>query len=171
MEEIAQTQPSTIVERGERAQVLERQVVAGCRAIRGAWMQLAALLHEMNAGQHYQLLGYDTFKSWLGSPEVSLSPSHAYALIGIHAEFVIEGGLGAEDIGSIEATKLAETLPALRSGVIDMQTAIDDAAALSKSDLREKYRDGDLSGRLDAERERPICPHCKRRMPAGKVAA
>jgi len=167
MEEIAQVQPSTIEERGARAQELEDQIVVGCRAIRGAWFQLASLLYEMNAGQHYQLLGHETFKSWLGTPEVSLSPTHAYALIGIYGEFVIEGGMFPDDLNAIEATKLAETLPALRSGVIDMQTAIDDASMLSRSDLREKYRDPKAS--LDAERERPICPNCHQRMPAKKV--
>lgn len=167
MEEIATVQPSTIeAERGARAQQLEHQIVAGCRAIRGAWMQLASLLYEMNAGQHYLLLGHETFKSWLGTPEVGLSQSHAYALIGIHAEFVIEHGISPEQIGAIEATKLAETLPALRAGA-DPLELISDAAALSRSDLREKLgHDGD---RLDAETARPICPNCQQRMPARKV--
>lgn len=168
MEEIAQVQPSTIeAERGSRAFELERQIVDGCRAIRGAWFQLASLLYEMNAGQHYQLLGHETFKSWLGTPEVSLSPTHAYALIGIYAEFVIEGGFGPDDLGAIEATKLATALPAIRRGEIDLSEAIDDATQLSRSDMTEKYRDP--SAPLDAETERPICPNCHQRMPARKV--
>lgn len=167
MEEIATVQPSaTEAERGARAYQLEGQIVDGCRAIRSEWMRLASLLYEMNVGQHYKLLDHDTFKSWLGSPEIGLSPSHAYALIGIHAEYVIAHGYTVEQLGAIDATKLAETLPALRDGG-DPDELIADATELSKSDLREKLgHDGD---RLDAEKARPICPNCQQRMPAKKV--
>lgn len=158
-------QSTTIAYRAERAFELERQVVVGCKAIRAAWVHLAAYLHEMNVERLYELLGYETFNEWLGAPEISLSRSHAYALIGSYVEFVIERGIDPSEIHEIEATKLAETLPALRRGDIGVEDAIDDAGSLSRSDLREKYREGG-SGRLDADTERPICPNCGSRMKA-----
>lgn len=160
-------QPTMIAKRAERAFELEQQVVVGCKAIRAAWIHLAAYLHEMNAERLYELLGYRTFHEWLGTPEISLSRSHAYALIGSYVEFVIERGIDPSEIQEIEATKLVETLPALRRGEIDVEDAIGDAASLSRSDLREKYRDEE-SGRLDAQAERPICPNCGARMKAAK---
>jgi hypothetical protein len=158
-------QPTTTAERADRAYELEQQVVVGCRTIRAAWLHLAAYLHEMNAERLYTVLGYETFNEWLGTPEISLSRSHAYALIGSYVEFVIERGIDHREIDSIEATKLAETLPALRRGEVQVEDAIADASTLSRSDLREKYR-ADGSGRLDAETERPICPNCGARMKA-----
>lgn len=157
-------QPTMIAERADRAHQLEQQVVVGCRTIRAAWLHLAAYLHEINAERLYQLLGYETFNEWLGVPEISLSRSHAYALIGAYVEFVVERGIDPAQIGAIEATKLAETLPALRRGEVEVEDAIADADSLSRSDLREKYRED--SGRLDATTERPICPNCGARMRA-----
>lgn len=157
-------QPTMIAERADRAHELEQQVVVGCRTIRTAWLHLAAFLHEINAERLYTLLGYETFNEWLGAPEISLSRSHAYALIGSYVEFVIERGIAPESIATIEATKLAETLPALRRGDVQVEAAIADADALSRSDLREKYRRPDAA--LDADTEHPICPTCGARMKA-----
>lgn len=146
----------------ERAFLLDREVVAGCRAIRQAWILLASYLHEMQDGRLYRLLDCDSFERWLATPEISLSRSHAYALIGAYSEFVIEWGLQPEVVGAVEVTKLAETLPAIRAGEVTADEALADAESLSRSDLREKYRHD--TGQLDAEAEPPVCPACGRRV-------
>lgn len=153
----------------ERAHLLYREVVAGCRAIRQAWILMASLLYEMRESQLYRLLDYDSFERWLASPEISLSRSHAYALIGAYQEFVIERGLDMEMVGAIEASKLAETLPALRAGEVTAEDALADAEALSRSDLREKYRHD--RGGLDAEAEAAVCPACGQRVRGGRGEA
>lgn len=149
-----------------RAHQLEREVVAGCRAIRQAWILLAGYLHEMQDGRLYRLLDCDSFERWLATPEISLSRSHAYALIGAYTELVVERGLDPELVGAIEASKLAETLPALRAGDVTAEEAIADAESLSRSDLREKYRHD--TGQLDAEAEPPVCPACGQRVRGGR---
>lgn len=146
----------------ERAYQLDREVAAGCRAIRQAWIMLASYLHEIQSDRLYRLLDCDTFERWLAGPEISLSRSHAYALIGAYQEFVVERGMDVEVVGAIEVSKLAETLPALRAGGVTVEDALADAEALSRSDLREKYRHD--TGKLDAEIEPTVCPACGQRV-------
>lgn len=161
MSGLVHSRPSTTD--ADRAFELERQVVDGCRAIRQAWILLAGYLSEMQRDELCRSLGYDTFTEWLASPEISLSRSHAYALIGAYREFVIEHGLNVELVGAVEASKLAVTLPAVRAELVSADQALDDATSLSRSDLREKYRDP--TARLNTEKERPICPSCGQLLP------
>lgn len=158
MEEIANTQPAAIAERGGQAFELDRQIVAGCKAIRTAWILLAGHLREMKVHQRWKDLDYDTFGAYLASPGVDLSPSYTYALIGVYEELVINRGFEPEEIGVVEATKMAEALPAIRSGEITAEQAIADAKALSKGDLREKLRHDPKD--LDADKAREVCPNC-----------
>lgn len=158
---------TVIVDREQRAHELESEVFEGCQAIRKAWVYLAAYLYEMQSGHYYQLLGYESFDEWIGIPEISLSRSHVYALTGAYSELVIERKIELSQIEDIDSTKLGEILPAIRSGRVEVLDAIADAKVLSRSDLREKLTQ-ETGHPLDAEKARPICPHCGNRMKAGK---
>jgi hypothetical protein len=131
-------QPVTINERAERAHELEREIVAGCRVIRSAWVALAAFLHEFHADAMWEALGHATFNEWLGDPDVSLGRRHAYALIDAHRVLVLDKGVKPAALNELEATKVAEVLPAIKQG-LDVEEALADVRVLSRSDLREKY--------------------------------
>lgn len=145
-------QPVTTSAPAERAFELEREIVTGCHAIRTAWIGLAQRLHDFHAEKLWTSLGHETFNDWLGEPELGLSRSHALGLIAVHRELVVERGVDPERLIDLDVTKAREVLPAIRRGA-DVDEALSDCAALSRSDLRTKYREG----------EKPImrrCPAC-----------
>lgn len=148
---------SVIEDRAERAHDLERAVVVGSLTARRAWITMAEALHAIQSERLYEWLGFERFTEWIATPEISLGRSQAYALTSIYQTFVVEKGVPVDDLAYIEPTKLAETLPYVRSGG-DVGEALADATALSKSDLRAKYRD------VEPKPEEPtnlsICPEC-----------
>jgi hypothetical protein len=132
-------------------------VIAGSLAARHAWINTAASLHAIRAEGLYELLGYERFTDWIADPDVSMGRSQAYALTAIYQELVIERDISVEDIQYHDPSKLAEVIPAIRKGT-DPKEALADAAVLSRSDLRAKYRG------VEPEPEKPvqvaICETC-----------
>lgn len=123
----------------KKAFEVEGKIKKGCSAIREVWVALACYLHEFHSGRMWEHLGHDTFEEWLGSPDIGLGRSHVYALIETYEELVVKRGLKDEELSSLEATKVAQVLPALRRGEVELETALADCEALSRSALREKY--------------------------------
>lgn len=117
----------------------EGKIKRGVGAVREVWGALAAYLHEFHSEKMWEPLGYDKFEDWLGSPEIGLGRSQVYALIESYEELVIKRELGVGDLAELEATKVAVVLPALRRGDVELEEALADCKALSRSALREKY--------------------------------
>lgn len=149
---------SLVEDKAERAHDLERAVVVGSLSARRAWISMAEALHAIQSERLYELLGYERFTEWIATPEISLGRSQAYALTSIYQTFVVEKGVPVDDLAYIEPSKLAETLPAVRSGC-DIGEALADATALSRSDLRAKYR-GVEPETPEEPVDLPVCPHC-----------
>lgn len=146
-----------IEQQAERAHELERAVVVGSLSARRAWIEMAQALHTIQSERLYELLGYERFTEWIATPEISLGRSQAYALTSIYQEFVVERGVPVDDLAYIEPTKLADTLPAVRSGH-PVGEALADATELSRSDLKAKY--GGVRPKADEPTDLPICPEC-----------
>jgi hypothetical protein len=133
---------SSTVKRSREAEAafkIERKIVDGCSAIRKVWVALAAYLSDFHEGKMWEQLGHDSLEEWLGAPEIGLSRSHVYALIEAYRELVVKRGLSDGELAKLEATKIAQVLPALRRGDVDLETALADCESLSRSALREKY--------------------------------
>jgi hypothetical protein len=145
----------------DRASVLDRDVRLACKVIRKAWIYLAGDLYEVKENQHWELLGCDSFEAWLADPEIDLHPRHAYRMVQVWRELVVDRGVPPEALETVEVTKASVVLPAIRAGKATAEDALADAAALSRSDLQERYS-GDLSAPLDAEQgaEFCSCPTC-----------
>jgi hypothetical protein len=124
--------------RAERAEEIEQAVIRGTQAIRTAWVVLAKYLSEFHHQKMWEERDCDTFEEWLGTPEISLGRSQTYALIEIYRELVLKHGLDPETL-TTEPSKLAQVLPALRRGDVELAAALADAESLSRADLREKY--------------------------------
>ncbi len=146
-----------VEDKAERAFELEREVVVGSLSARRAWIQTAAALHAIQSERLYELLGYERFTEWIATPEIGLSRSQAYALSSIFQTFVVENGIPIDDLAYIEASKLSETLSAVRSGHPAAE-ALADATALSRSDLRAKYRG--IEPGPEEPQDLAICPEC-----------
>ena len=147
-----------VEEKAERAYELERAVVVGSLSARRAWVHMAEALYAIQSERLYELLGYERFTDWIATPEISLGRSQAYALTSVYSEFVVERGIPLDDLAYVEPTKLAETLPAVRSG-LPVEEALADATELSRSDLRAKYR-GVEPESAEEPVDLPVCPEC-----------
>lgn len=123
----------------KKAFEVEAKIKKGVGAIREVWVALAAYLHEFHQGKMWEHLGYNRIEDWLGTPEIGLGRSQVYALIEAYEELVVKRGVEPEQLGGMEATKIAVVLPALRRGDVDLEEALADCEALSRSALREKY--------------------------------
>lgn len=160
---------TTVEATAGRAWNLQAAVLADVQSLRARWVSLAGNLHDFHAEKAWQALGIETFNEWVGQPEIGLQRSHAYFLIEAYRELVVERGA---DIGALmraDISKVGAVLPAIRDGSVDLDDALADVETMSRSDLRDKYADGD--DRLDADRE-PVwrtCPTCSSRVKADRL--
>lgn len=137
---VAKRKTSTPEERAaKKAYEVEAKIKKGVGAIREVWVVLAAYFHEFHGGKMWEHLGYDKFNEWLGTPEIGLGRSQVYALIEAWEELVVKREVEESRLTALEATKVAVILPALRRGEVELDTALADCEALSRSALREKY--------------------------------
>lgn len=134
--------------RSKKAHKVEKKIVAGCSAIRQVWVALAAYFHEFHTEEMWEDLGYESFEEWLGSPDISLSRSHVYALIQTHNDLVLGLGVDPKELEGLEASKIVQVLPALKRGDVEIDVALADVEALSRADLREKYNKVLPAGRV-----------------------
>jgi len=125
--------------RADRALEIEGKVKEGIQAARTVWVALAAFLSDFHEEKLWTDRGHDSFDSWLADPEVDLGRSMAYALIQNYRFFLKEGGLDSVVLAQYEPTKLQQVIPALKAGDADLDDALADVEALSRSDLKEKY--------------------------------
>lgn len=138
--EAAKRKTSTPEERAaKKAFEVEAKIKKGVGAIRQVWIALAGFLHEFYAAKMWEHLGHDKFEEWLGSPEIGLGRSQVYALIEAYEELVVKREVESSVLAELEATKIAVVLPALRKGEVELDVALADCEALSRSALREKY--------------------------------
>jgi len=123
----------------ERAKLCETQVIAYTAAISQAYMRTAEILHEIHEKKHYKTLGYDTFETWLGIPEISMPRSTAYELIQAYKFFIVKMGLQIDDI-KVEITKMRMLNRLEAKGVItspdQAREWLGKAESLSCSDLK-----------------------------------
>lgn len=145
----------------------QQEVRDTLQRMRRDWVRLAGLLHDFHEREHWRTLGFDSFEQWLAGPDIDLSRSQVFALLQAHRVFVLEHGVHPSDLGSIGQGKMREVLPAVVQGRVPVTTAISDAQALGRDDLRRRYTErstGPIDRPLDAEREpeRDRCPACGR---------
>jgi|SRR5947209_3732656 len=147
----------------ERAHVLDRDIKRVCRGVRTVWIHLAGDLREFHDDRCWEVLGYDTFEEWLGSPEVGLGRRQVFQLIAVHRELVGERDVQPDALEGLEVSKVAAVLPAITRGAVTVDEALSDVETLSRTDIKAKYR-GDPHAPLDAEMEPEWhdCPDCGR---------
>lgn len=122
------------------AHALEQDIRRDMAEIRRRWVQLAATLYDFHAGRAWATLGHDTLESWLAGPDIDLSRRTFFELIETYRVLHIERGIHFDEIGRVDLSKAQVVLPAIRRGQVEPMRALADAEALSRTDLREKYR-------------------------------
>lgn len=145
----------------DEAHGLQTQVVEQVASQRSSWVVLARYLADFHSGKGWTSLGIESFNEWLAQPEISLGRGDAYAMIGAWRELVVEREVELEELAVLDISKVAVVLPVIRSGEVDLEEALSDCAALSRSDLRARYQDSTAA-------EYRVCETCGSRV---KVAA
>lgn len=123
----------------KEAYAVEEKIKKGTGAIKVVQIAIAGYLHDFHTGRMWESLGYDKFETWLGSPEISMGRSDAYQKIEVYEELIVKRELTQEDLAELDMSKLAVILPVLRKGEVELEEALSDCEALSRSELRAKY--------------------------------
>lgn len=142
---------------------VEARVRAQLAATQAHWPVLAAGLWAMKETRAWEAVGLDSFKAWLGQPDVSMSYRSAQELVALHDHLVVERGVRPDTLGETTPGKLAVVLPAVKDESVPVDEALADAVALSRADLIAKYREG------NAPHERATCPTCGSKVRKEKV--
>lgn len=134
--------------RAREAYDLHQAVILTRNQVEGRQIRLGVRLAKMQDARLYAVLGCDTWESYLGQPEVSLSERTAYRLTRIARRYRLTATDGSplvgidvlEQMGVAKADMVADAVA--RAGSEDDRAAlVADALALSVSDLRRRLRD------------------------------
>ena len=126
------------------------RLVFGIKASHLALSAVAQACHEIHEQQAWSELGYDTLSDYLASPEIGMSRSAFYDLCAIWERYVLEGGADPQALQAGGPSKLVVPIPAIKSGEVTVEEALEDVEALGLRDLREKYQ-----GEKDEKSKRP----------------
>ena len=121
---------------------------------RKAGWQLAAALYAFEEQRGWQWLNYDTLGEWLADPDIGITRTTYFRLVGLHRHLVVSGRVPPAGLSELDPTKVDVVLPAVRRGRVSLDDALEDSKALARRDLREKYmgvRDEDLPGGADGD--------------------
>ena len=105
-----------------------------------AYWEMAEALYEFEDDGGWKALGYESLNEWLAQPEVGLTRSTYYRAIQMWKKFAVERRVAPARLRALDPAKVQEVLPALEKGTVLLSDALDDAEALGKLDIREKYR-------------------------------
>lgn len=117
----------------------EQRIKLTLHTLRSSWIVLAEQLWHFLEQRQWRALGYERQEEWLASPDVELSARMVLHLRELWRELVVERGIDPRQLEGIGWSKARDVLPAVRRGFVDVEEALEDARALSRRDLREKY--------------------------------
>jgi len=73
--------------------------------------EMAQHLKEIRDNRWYKLLGFDTFDSWVESPEIDIDRSTAYRYMKLLEVFVLSGAFKLEEVSDKSLSKLELLIP------------------------------------------------------------
>jgi hypothetical protein len=142
----------------------EREIKANIATIHADTWTLAEHVYEFHELRGWTLVGYETLEKFLAQPEVGMSRTSFFRLFQTWRDLVEVRKVAPERLSEIEPSKVYEVRPAIMSGKVSPDDALDDAQALGFRDLREKYRlKSPGAGTSLAAEEEPVrtrCPAC-----------
>ena len=131
--------PEEAEARAQHCYELEEKIKASLRVAQESVWDLAEALYKFDDANRWSALGYDKLGDWLAQTEVGISRSHYYRLVSVYHEMAVIRQVDAKRLKQIEPQKLQIVLPAIKSGKVQLEEALDDAEALGRRDLRERY--------------------------------
>ena len=118
----------------------EQQVKQAAGSIHEAWWNFAEKLYVFHEGGYWQVLGYDSLAEFLAQPDLGLSRSQFFKMTKTWRDLVEVKKIKPARLMKLEPSKVHEVVPAIMRGEVKPKDALDDAAALSYSDVKKKYR-------------------------------
>ena len=103
------------------------------------FLHLGERLHVFKKMRGWYTMGHPTFESYLADPDVDISRTLAYRLMGVHEMFVELLECPPDGLLAAGPNKLELLIPHVHSLNVDVW--VNRAAALSRSDLREELRE------------------------------
>jgi hypothetical protein len=135
-------EPQVSESRVERAERLDREIVAGIRAIRMAWVLLAEFVYQFHDERGWETLGYETLNAYLAEPHRDIKRRQFFRLVELHREFVIERGVSPLVLAEIDVSRMIELLPAIRDGNVSVDELLETARTCTSRELRRRYSTG-----------------------------
>lgn len=108
-------------------------------------LALGEKLYAIKEGRMYRdITGDNNFSTYLGSPEIKISPSTAFRYIAIYKKYIKELGLGYEDIYGLDTASLYTVAKVVNKENIDEW--LTNVKELSRSDIIRlvKFPDTDV---------------------------
>ncbi len=139
---------------GEKAHEAHNRIVELGRLGGMSYLALGEALIGFRASKAYKVLGYETWETYLGEPEVAMSPRTAARMMRIWGVFCRDLGYPSEDLAKIGVAKLDMLCRivevALNKAVVEEWMA--KALVLSRSDLQDEI--DEAMGKTVKERPR-----------------
>jgi len=130
----------------QKAFNLHQEIIKLGNSVGQAFILIGQRLKEIKKGNLFKHLGdggYDTFESYLASPELQISRRQAYYFISIYSTYCEKYGVKIEEMEGAKWTGLAESLPVVNEK--NYEEWLEKSKSLSISDIRIEVRK-ELSG-------------------------
>jgi hypothetical protein len=124
---------------GREAFAVSERIKNTVYVIKSAWMDLAADLYVFHRGKMWEALGAESWNAFFADPDIDLNPRWAYELVAVYQQLVIDRGVEPERLKSLEASKVAVVLPAIRREQVTIEQAFADVATHTKAELKLHY--------------------------------
>lgn len=102
-------------------------------SIVGQMLELGRLFYENRNGEYYKILGHDSWREFLGQPDIGYRESTVRGLMLIHKKYVLKMGVEKPLLSAIGFSKLRIVSPVVER---DPAEWLAKAEMLSKTDLR-----------------------------------
>jgi hypothetical protein len=127
---------------GEVAFEIHQDVLKLKRQMGMAFIEMGRLLKKIRDEKHYQVLGHDSFKSYLADSELGFKRRTAYYYIEIYEYFVEKLGYEIKRLADIGYKNLIDVLAVVKKlPEPEPEALLNDAKELSTTDFKKKYKD------------------------------
>lgn len=135
-----------------KAYMLHERLLGVVEDTKRNFFLVGALLAEIHDNEYWELMGYESFRSYIADPEIAIKYSTAYHAMNVVRKFELEETIG------INYSKLIMIAPHLQDD--NKVELLEKARSLSQSDLRIEIRT--LKGEENPEARMVTCPHCNK---------
>ena len=127
-----------LVQFGITALKTHEELLAAKQQVMADFLEMGRLLWEIDHNRYYIAMGCDSFREYLGTPEVSISERLGYALKEVYGFFVIQLQSPKQRLLEAGHNKLRLIKPAIERAPELAPMWLDKAVQLSRSDLKRE---------------------------------